>query len=433
MPLFKTYFSSLLTFIFFPLIGLGQKIIPPDNPSLKLVNSTFQTCDNTYNSYRFQNRISDLYFSNGHTFVTVQFSDDCCLAPQPAVFEKDSKYYLFSKTASDVYEECECRCCFSIQYEINQLLDTSYQFFFDQREIKPSEYVYPLKKESYELYKGDTINRKNAYGFHVGSWLSFFENGSLRSELHYPNTFYHQQLSPTKALIYYPSGNLKMKFENDTSKTWFENGSLQRIKLSTNINDTVIEREISYFPNKQIQSYEQKGTYRDTFYLISRVFYENGKVKKYEYKKSHNEANNNRNNEFIRVIDEYFYKDENGKTEYTPDTTRTYNKSGLLKKLKYKNGSKEYYENGKLQTQIYRWGPQDTVSNIIDNYMKIAYSKNGSLQSVYYLYTIKEIEYFEEEATWEWNQNQELITQPKNFKHPLPWIQFKNLSIPKLD
>lgn len=58
--------------------GQGAKV-----KKAKLVDWKFNACDNTYDPYRLTNRITERRTQDGITFLTVNFTDNCCAAFKP--------------------------------------------------------------------------------------------------------------------------------------------------------------------------------------------------------------------------------------------------------------------------------------------------------------------------------------------------------------
>src|SRR6478752_4754502 len=98
-------------------ICFSQQGIETKRSKVKLLKWNAEACDNTYDPYRLQNRITHVEVKNGITSITVNFTDNCCAAFKPEIEFKASKLTLlpYRKYFGDY---CMCDCCFSISFEI---------------------------------------------------------------------------------------------------------------------------------------------------------------------------------------------------------------------------------------------------------------------------------------------------------------------------
>jgi hypothetical protein len=171
--------SGLLFFILLLLSAACRQ-----KAEVKLVSTKTNDCDNTYDPYQLISRISQLETEKDFTFITVNFSDNCCAEFKPSINFKDNKLYLEPYKESNT--ACDCDCCFSLEYKIEGLAGKTYETYFKGKKIERSNDPYKVFQPTSEEYKGQIINRANRYGFKEGVWMTLYEDGSIKSIDQYP-------------------------------------------------------------------------------------------------------------------------------------------------------------------------------------------------------------------------------------------------------
>ncbi len=180
--------------------------------------------------------------------------------------------------------------------------------------------------KNYQIYKGDTINRKDAKGLKQGEWRKYYRSDTLCS-----STFFKDDKPVNVSRTWNESGKLKaiVTFDKQNSKraygiSYYENGKVMAKGIYMNqMKDSVW---MYYGENDSVKSIEvyKNGKPDKTW----SVYYENGKL-----------------------AEETSYL--NGKKE---GLHKEYNEDGvLIFEMPYKSNnaegvSKLYYRNGKVRT-----------------------------------------------------------------------------------
>jgi antitoxin component YwqK of YwqJK toxin-antitoxin module len=372
------------------------------------------TCDEKYDANRLVTRITDLHVENGHTFLTVSFSDNCCAEFKPLRrFEKNRLYlYPYPNYFGDV---CDCHCCFSIAFEFEGLEEGKFQVFFKDKKIERSDDHYPVVEPMSEKYLDKIINRRNRYGFMEGLWMTFYDDGKLQEEqLYAEHELYHEP----KALwskTYYPSGALENFHRKDTSESWFEDGQLKSQFIEYKMGDTTYEKGFQLHDNRQL---ERKYMER---YFPAKL---SGEVDP-----------NFKNDAMIRqgIYEEEFFDNGNRKYLHGRDTSYTWFVTGKPELKEYASGSIAYDEDGFVKGKSFYWktnGP--AFWGDLNHTLYVDLDRNGIVSGIHYVRDEEEnggvtsVHY-----NWEWNDKGQLTEMPADWTESLPWKKFSELRTPQ--
>lgn len=375
---------------------------------------TTEECDKTYDPDRLVNRITHFESNNGITSITVNFSDNCCISFRPEIDFQNNKLVLLPyKELSG--ELCTCNCCFSINYEITGLETENFEVYFNNEKIELSDDHYRTIEPRSELYKGETINKLNKYGFEEGIWLSFYENGNLKSVKKYPESSLYFKPRPYSHESFYESGALKFKHKNDTLAFWFEDGEIKSEITTFSKGDTVFEKSIKKHDNRKIQE-----RYLERRYPI---------VRRSEFNPS-----------FLDTITirDYLYKEEyfeDGRPKYIQqkDTSYKWFENGKIKFKSYSSGNMRYNEEGLLVEKSFNWKvPGTKTSGDLTQYLYVEYNGNGNIEKILFIRDEYDeiykgfspnVRYY-----WKWNAKFQLIESPKKWKEAFPWKKISEIN-----
>ena len=411
---------KMLLVIWMPVAAvLGQKkasstptVFDEKVNKVRLVNWKSFDCDNTYDPYRLVNRITSIERQNGHTLITVNFSDNCCAGFKPNIQFKDDKLFLqpYEKCFGDY---CSCNCCFSIQFEINGLAEGEYNIYFKGEKIVRSDDHYQVFKMSQEEYNGTIINRRNKYGFQEGMWMIFYENGKSKEIDKYPDNEIFHEPRPIWSKKFYPSGSVSFYSRKDTVESWFEDGQLKSQTIKSHNGDTTYTSGFVRFDNHQLERKYKERIYPTTFL-------------------SEFDPDYRRTGSRVEVIYEAEFFDSGKKRSvFGKDTSYSWYESGQIESIAYRKGGLKYDKEGLVIQKAFYWKQRGP-------------SSWGDLgHSLYVDFTnrkVSKIEYVRDEATkqgvapgvrynWAWSNEGQLIESPKNWKAPLPWKEFHEIEI----
>ncbi len=382
--------------------------------TVRLVHWDALDCDNTYDSYRIKNRISNVEKSGDLIKITINFSENCCAEFDPAINFVDNKLYLLPFTKkSDVY--CACDCCFSIEYDISGLNDKNFEIYFKDKKVEYSENYYDTISPSFETFQDEIINRTNKYGFMEGKWMSFYDDCSINSIRVFPPSVLYFEAYPLWTKLFYQNGKLAVYDRNDTVQEWFEDGTIQYESYEYSVGDTTFKYVFSLYDNRNLRV---KSLQKD-YPVIHRSKY--------------NDCYEAKGSKFPYVYKEEYY--ENGQSEFIlgKDTTKKWYRNGQLKEIYFDSGGVEYDSLGRITEKKFFWdSPGSECSMDLRNSLVIIYDNNLN---------VKEIRLNRDEVRekgigmganyyWKWDANGKLIKSPENWKEELPWKRFKEIEIP---
>ena len=127
-------------------------------------------CDKDCDTYKINNRIISQTTSNLLIGVIV----NCCFDEFKAELN-DNKLNLIAEGE----EFCTCDCYFELNYHFNKNFKIPDSITFNKKPIYFSEHKYKLRDVIFELYKNDTINLFDKYGFKQGRHIRFNRKKTL--------------------------------------------------------------------------------------------------------------------------------------------------------------------------------------------------------------------------------------------------------------
>jgi hypothetical protein len=130
-------------FAIFLLITSVTRVQAQPEKEIKLVGWKALDCDHTYDAHRLVNRITAWETQKDKNVITINFSDNCCAQFKPVVKLVENKLFL-RPYESYFGSECECNCCFSIQFEIAGLVEKKYEVYFKDKRVEQSENHYKV-------------------------------------------------------------------------------------------------------------------------------------------------------------------------------------------------------------------------------------------------------------------------------------------------
>jgi hypothetical protein len=405
--------KNFLSFILFA-FSINQTVLADNNP-VKLIQWTSTPCDNTYDPYLLKNRITYKETIDASTFITVNFSANCCGTFKPEVQFFENKLTLLTNYYG---AKCSCNCCFSIEFEISGLAGKQYDVYFNDEKVVLSGDYYETVEPSFKLYNGQKINRTTKYGFKEGIWMTFYEDGQLKSISQYPDTVEYYDARELWVKRYYPSGSVSYYQRNDTTQSWFEDGEIKSEWIKYKVGDTIFDKSFRKFDNRILAKKEFEKFYPAVFKSDLNPEYE---------------SEGHRNETIYE--EEYF---ENGKLKYLYgiDTSYAWYENGQLKYKSYEDGKIEYDEDGTITEKSFDWyerAPDDWDD--LGNFLHVYFYKNG---------TIKEIEFARDEMgdhdrsmgrcwyRWKWDTTGKPTAQPKKWKGTYPWKRYPEIKVPPL-
>jgi len=162
-------------------------------------------CDESEDALRIRNRVSDIFFKNDTLFISVGFVANCGFATEHlypgAHYLNDTLYLSFDLEpqitdsvnegeeiiyfTSLNYEECDC--CFEFMYLLKNIPHDSIPIKLNDKNIYFHKEKYKTYPISYKVFKGDTINFVDKYGFRQGKWLMHKDAELLLTDRFYKN------------------------------------------------------------------------------------------------------------------------------------------------------------------------------------------------------------------------------------------------------
>lgn len=382
---------------------------------VRLLKWSAADCDNTYDPYKLQNRITNFKTKDGITFITVNFSDNCCADFKPVIGFKDKKLVLLPY---DEYfgDYCSCNCCFSINFEIEEIKENDYEVYFKHKKVEFSADHYKTINPSFETHNREQINRMNKYGFKEGIWIQFYENGNQKSIVKYPNSSIYYEPRQEWSKRFSNSGKLVYFSRKDTTESWFEDGELKSQKIEFASNDTTFKKKFEKYENRQLQE-----NYLERYYPT---------IFKSEFDSTYKGTGSRW---------DYIYKEEyfaNGQSKYLQgkDTSYTWFESGLIKYKSYSSGKLEYDENGRLVKKSFHWvEPGMTGWGDLNYSLYFEYRKNRDLKSIHFVRDepakdgkslSPNIHY-----NWKWDEKFNLTESPEEWDEIYPWKKINEIKL----
>lgn len=187
----------------------------------------------------YQKRIIDKELNTDTLVLMVTTVMNCCSGEKAVVSMKRDTLNLISDYADSIptlnhvgdtigwheTEMCDCNCCFTMEYKIKGVSDTSLTVNLNGDVIRllPNKYLPP----SFTIYKGDSLFYHDNEGFKYQ--YSYYESGNLK--------FVRKQKYPDYTWTnYYENGQIKSELvfykviDNSIFKEYDEDGKLIKYK-----------------------------------------------------------------------------------------------------------------------------------------------------------------------------------------------------------
>jgi hypothetical protein len=349
------------------------------------------------------------------TVISINFSDNCCASFQPKIkFENDVLELIPYTSRGDIY--CACDCCFTLEYKIDGLAGKEFSVKFRGEQLELSDDYYRAYPETSENYNGKIINSRNKYRFQEGIWMTFYNDGSIKTITEYPESVLYYEAYPLWSKSYFPSGNLEYSSRNDTVQKWFDNGQLKYENYEYTKGDTTFTYRYSLYDDKTLK---EKSLWK-SYPVIHRSKF--------------NDCYEAKGRKFPYVYKETYFA--NGRREYLlgKDTTKSWYSNGQLKELRFDSRRMEFDSTGQMTESIFIWDEPGTECSMdLTNHLYIKYGKFMNVVKVRLnRYEVTEAGgiSFGANYYWKWNANGELIESPDNWQEELPWCRFNEIKIP---
>jgi hypothetical protein len=320
------------------------------------------------------------------------------------------------------YEEyigdyCDCKCCFSIKFEIEGIKNKDFEVYFNNKKIEISADHYKTREPSYVMYEGKKINYTNKYGFREGLWIFFYENGIKKTIIKYPENSLYDEPAVEWSKRYYESGKLLNFSRQDTTESWYEDGELKSQMIKYSSGDTTFERGFIKYDNRQL-----KKRYLERYYPT--IF-----MSKFDSTYSGRKGTISDN-----VYDEEYYSNGNKKYLLGKDTSYTWYEDGQVQYKNYRAGKLEYNEQGQLIKRSFHWEePGSKGWGDLNHSLYIDYYENSDIAYIHFVrdQISKDGESLAPSVhyEWKWDKALNLIESPENWKEDYPWKKFNEIKI----
>lgn len=223
--------KTKLIFLYFVFLRFYNPVIFSQTnlkETIALLSWSVGSCDSRYNSTSLLTRISSIRIENEKLYISISFKDNCCATFYPKVdFRNDTLLILPYEKHPDSY--CSCDCCFSFDFIIEGMSDTSFTTLYQGKKIVYSLDPYPVIPISFIMYNRDTVNRTNRYGAPVGKWISFYYDDKIQEIKMYDTSFYDVNKRPIWTKSFYENGQPHSFKSKDVNMYWNESGVLKSI------------------------------------------------------------------------------------------------------------------------------------------------------------------------------------------------------------
>src|SRR5687767_8280907 len=100
--------------------------------AVKMLSWSGGECDKDTDPYRRVNRISKMRHKKDKLYITVSFTDNCCITLKPSVSFNDHVLHIqpYGNARGDA---CDCDCCFSLDLVLDNITDTSFTTVFKSK------------------------------------------------------------------------------------------------------------------------------------------------------------------------------------------------------------------------------------------------------------------------------------------------------------
>lgn len=201
-------------------------------------------CNSEEDPSRLRTRIISRKLEHNILTIEIAATATCCVSFKPVTAVREGILYLdFEETG----EPCECSCCYEFVYRVFGISQSDIPVRFRKEQIEQSGEKYKTYPVVFEWYKGDTINRRDKYGFRQGIWrnlpkdsmdyrayaddhlirlVRFYPDKKLKSEMiaekikfEWEGRSYDTYPGLNELIEYFPSGQKKKECYSD-KKGW---------------------------------------------------------------------------------------------------------------------------------------------------------------------------------------------------------------------
>lgn len=171
--------------------------------SVSLVGFTPSECNDDEEYWRLRRRIINQWFTNDTLHVELASTATCCVDFKPSIdFNTNILDIRFEETG----DFCECICCYQFIYHITGLQEREFITHLNGKPIQQSDEAYLTYPIRFDIYKGDTINYVDKYGFRQGLFLSESKDETPPLKMVYKD---NKPYNGIRRVRYYENGNKK--------------------------------------------------------------------------------------------------------------------------------------------------------------------------------------------------------------------------------
>jgi len=228
----------------------------PNPPQIKRIIPS--ECQGNGHPYTIQDRVISKEICKDSLFLKLGFMENCCIQFTPEIFYFNHNLCVELDTRRGEIASCACECCFELTLVITGIHDTAFQTFLAEygefKSIPVTNERFVTYPETYEIIEGDTLNRTNKYRDKIGLWHFYDDStGRLVKKRFYngKQSKYFEGYETIWGESYHPNGALRVKFDQDSSLIYSEEGILLK-KRYFPTPDSMIE--IQFYPNGSIKS-----------------------------------------------------------------------------------------------------------------------------------------------------------------------------------
>lgn len=139
---------------------------------VELIEFSQSACDRDSNPYRMKPRIISMKQSADTLLLEIGLAATCCLDYLPNIkYLTDTLHLNFGIKNED--EACACWCCYSFNYKMRGIDASGLTVKYSNMIIELSNEKYWANYQpTFIIIEGDTLNRKDKFGFKQGIWTN---------------------------------------------------------------------------------------------------------------------------------------------------------------------------------------------------------------------------------------------------------------------
>lgn len=218
---------------------------------VELIEFSQSACDRESNPYRMKPRIISMKQSADTLLLEIGLAATCCLDYLPQIKYLTDTLYLNFDIKNEA-EGCACWCCYSFNYKLRGIYASGLTVKYSNMIIELSNEKYWANYQpTFIIIEGDTLNRKDKFGFRQGIWTN-------------PKASFNKQVESKRRInrLERPNRDLNIESMNEFSES-FQRYKDDKIESWGRLYINLIIKE-EYNPRKGIR----------------REFYNNGALKK---------------------------------------------------------------------------------------------------------------------------------------------------------